>query len=583
MGFGRDLGAEATQTLAQLAERHGQTKKAAALYRALWLKHPLSPLAEHAEQRARALGLPAAAAADQVARAELVLAANRNPQAIALLTPLAASLKLKPRAAGSCEAHFALGKVLKKQRRHTEALREFGGVLAACKTDADRELRARTLYLAGQSAAVVDPEKARALFTELADSYPDNSFADDALFFAADVEAKNLGDPDAAKAALAALVSRYPKGDYAGEARFRLFWLARESGALKGGLEQLTALAKSGPEGAPRPPEPILRARYWLAQTAQDAGQLSSLAAEWPANYYSDLARSALAVPGEQTTPVVAPLPTALHAGTLLSDRNFQSALTLLRLGFGAAADEELLRVDRQGIIGPTGRAEPMLLLALALQRAGDPRSSHAIAKLLIESDDDFTPLPSGPTPEQTVPSASPEERTALTHLLFEIAYPRAFRQQIEKWSLAAKVPPDLLQGLMREESALDPLALSGAGAVGLCQLMPATGKRVAKKLGLGAVTAQQLQDPNLNIRLGAAYLGELLKRYAGRKPLAVAAYNAGEGAVDRWLAANSDQALDAFVEEIPIAETRHYVKRVLTSEAVYRTLPASLPMLAAQ
>ena len=276
---------------------------------------------------------------------------------------------------------------------------------------------------------------------------------------------------------------------------------------------------------------------------------------------------------GSRPPPSEVTLPKALHAGTMLGDQNFQSGLRLLQLGFLTAADEELLRVDRQGVTGPTGRAEPLLLLALALQKAGDSRASHAIAKLLIESDDDFTPQPDGP----------PLDRVALTRLLFDIAYPRAFRAQIEKWATVAKVPPDLLQGLMREESALDPLALSGAGAVGLCQLMPATGKRMAKKLGLGAVTAQQLQDPDLNIRLGAAYLGDLLKRYQGRKPLAVAAYNAGEGAVDKWLAAAKDEPLDAFVEEIPIAETRHYVKRVLTSEAVYRTLPPDLPLVAAQ
>jgi soluble lytic murein transglycosylase len=125
----------------------------------------------------------------------------------------------------------------------------------------------------------------------------------------------------------------------------------------------------------------------------------------------------------------------------------------------------------------------------------------------------------------------------------------------------------------MREESALDPAALSATGAIGLCQLMPATGKRTARKLGLGDVSAQQLQDPELNIRLGAAYLGDLLKRYGGRQALAVAAYNAGEAAVDKWLEAAKGEPMDAFVEEIPIAETRHYVKRVLTSEAVYRTI----------
>jgi outer membrane protein assembly factor BamD (BamD/ComL family) len=85
----------------------------------------------------------------------------------------------------------------------------------------------RSLYLAGQSAAVVDPPKAKALFGELVEEFPKSSFADDALFFAADVAAKNLADPKGAQQDLETLVEHYPDGDYAQEARFRLFWLAR--------------------------------------------------------------------------------------------------------------------------------------------------------------------------------------------------------------------------------------------------------------------------------------------------------------------------------------------------------------------
>lgn len=579
-GFGRDVGAEALFGLAKLDERRGLVASAALRYRALWLKHPLSQIAEAAFAQATALGAKAPSAGELVARAELLLAANRNQPAIDALQPLARALKLKPRSAVACEAHFALAKAEKKQRHHTEALAEFGRVLDGCRSAADADLRARALYLAGQSAAVVDPPRAKGFFAQLAKEYPESSFADDALFFEADVEATSLVDAPAAKASLRALVEKYPTGDYADEARFKLFWLSRHA-ALKGGdpdTSPLEALIAGLPAAAPRPPEPVLRARYWLAQAQSDPVGLSLLADDWPANYYGDLARHALLssapAPGPQPAaavpsapPAFAAPPAVLHAGTLRADPNFAAGLTLLRVGLLSAADEEFSRVDRQGVSGLGGRGEPLLLLSLALSHAGDARASHAVAKALVETADVL----------------GGSERAGLRTLLFEVAYPRAFRPLIEKWSRVAAVPPDLLQGLMREESALDPLALSGAGAVGLCQLMPATGKWVARKLGLGVVSAQQLQDPELNIRLGAAYLGELLKRYEGREPLAVAAYNAGEGAVDRWLAAANGTPLDAFVEEIPVAETRHYVKRVLTSAAVYRTLPFDDKLVAAQ
>ena len=153
------------------------------------------------------------------------------------------------------------------------------------------------------------------------------------------------------------------------------------------------------------------------------------------------------------------------------------------------------------------------------------------------------------------------------------MAFPLAYRPEIEHWAGALRVPPDLMQALMREESALDPLVISGAGAVGLTQLMLPTANRFARALGLPRVTAQALEDPGLNIRLGSAYVATLLRRFDGNPALSLAAYNAGEGAVDRWLAARGHEPLDAFVEEIPISETRGYVKRVLGSYATYRYL----------
>jgi soluble lytic murein transglycosylase len=130
----------------------------------------------------------------------------------------------------------------------------------------------------------------------------------------------------------------------------------------------------------------------------------------------------------------------------------------------------------------------------------------------------------------------------------------------------------------MREESALDPRALSPAGAVGLTQLMVPTAQETARQLRLGKVTRDRLADPSLNIRLGSSYLGGLVRRFEGSIPLALAAYNAGGGAVSRWLELRRGLELDEFVEEIPVEETRGYVKRVLRSYAAYRLLYGEVP-----
>jgi soluble lytic murein transglycosylase len=125
----------------------------------------------------------------------------------------------------------------------------------------------------------------------------------------------------------------------------------------------------------------------------------------------------------------------------------------------------------------------------------------------------------------------------------------------------------------MREESALDPSVVSPAGAVGLTQLMLPTARQVAARLRIARPSRSDLMKPALNIRLGAWYLGELVRHYDGDVPLALAAYNAGSTALSRWQEGMQDVPMDEFVEEIPVEETRSYVKRVLRSYAAYSTL----------
>jgi soluble lytic murein transglycosylase len=141
----------------------------------------------------------------------------------------------------------------------------------------------------------------------------------------------------------------------------------------------------------------------------------------------------------------------------------------------------------------------------------------------------------------------------------------------VEQWARASSIDPNLLQALMREESRFNPSARSTTGALGLTQLMPRTAQEVALGLKLGRVDPRMLHRPTLNIRLGAAYLAELLSEFEGSMVRAVAAYNAGPVAVWRWVRARPDEEVDEWVETIPISETRDYVKRVLGSYGAYR------------
>ncbi|MDR5868018.1 transglycosylase SLT domain-containing protein [Halomonas koreensis] len=153
-----------------------------------------------------------------------------------------------------------------------------------------------------------------------------------------------------------------------------------------------------------------------------------------------------------------------------------------------------------------------------------------------------------------------------------EWRFPEAYRDDFLRWGEANDVDPYLLMGIARRESAYNPEALSPAGARGLMQLMPATARQVSRRLGLADPGRFGVLDPAVNIRLGSAYIGEMLERYRGNRLAATAAYNAGPHRVDRWLE-RAPQAFDLFVESIPFRETRRYVQAVLAYRVIFESL----------
>jgi soluble lytic murein transglycosylase len=150
------------------------------------------------------------------------------------------------------------------------------------------------------------------------------------------------------------------------------------------------------------------------------------------------------------------------------------------------------------------------------------------------------------------------------------IRYPLPYQQTFEVFSSQASISSTWAYGIARSESLFMRDVRSSAGAIGLMQLMPTTGRDVAKEIKLPYSGLATLVDPESNIRLGTTYLGKMAERYGGNQVLATAAYNAGPQRVDRWLP--QDGTIDArvWIENIPFNETRQYVKRVLTAQTIF-------------
>lgn len=156
----------------------------------------------------------------------------------------------------------------------------------------------------------------------------------------------------------------------------------------------------------------------------------------------------------------------------------------------------------------------------------------------------------------------------ALDHL--SLRYPLPYHETFQRYSAEARIPATWAYGVARSESLFMRDVRSRAGAVGLMQLMPATGRQVAKEIRLPYTGLTTLIDPDSNIRLGTTYLGQMVERFEGNRVLATAAYNAGPHRVDAWLPENESLDARIWIENIPFNETRRYVRRVLEAETIF-------------
>ena len=150
------------------------------------------------------------------------------------------------------------------------------------------------------------------------------------------------------------------------------------------------------------------------------------------------------------------------------------------------------------------------------------------------------------------------------------LRYPMPYDETFQEYAADASISSTWAYGVARSESLFMRDVRSSAGAIGLMQLMPATGRKVAREIKLPYSGVNTLTDAQSNIRLGTTYLGQMADRYGGNQVLATAAYNAGPHRVDAWLPQVGDLDARVWIENIPFNETRGYVRRVLAAETIF-------------
>ncbi|MES1245111.1 MAG: lytic transglycosylase domain-containing protein [Acidobacteriota bacterium] len=298
------------------------------------------------------------------------------------------------------------------------------------------------------------------------------------------------------------------------------------------------------------------RGRYWQARALERLGRPGEarriysgmIASSDTSDFYGRRAMDRL---GE--TPVSSELSeiqlAQASAAKFPSDPRLERAKLLTDLGLDELARREMKLVENEA-----NPRDLLALRALVLGREGKRRESIALLR-------EAFPALGGPQ-QSTVPAE-----------ILRAYYPLDYQETIVAAARANGLPPSLVAGIIRQESAFDPRATSTVGARGLMQLMPPTAREMAERLDVSA-PRDGLYDPEYSIELGSAYVKQLLRMFDGNIELALAGYNGGPNRIQRlWNEAGPSPELDDFVENLGLAESRDYVKRILVLADSYRQL----------
>jgi soluble lytic murein transglycosylase len=418
---------------------------------------------------------------------------------------------------------------------------------AARENNPDRDEDA---FLAARALARSDRDDDAVTAYDLVARTVRGRWGDEAAFRAAWIVAR-AGRTDAAVARLREFLRERPSAQPAqrGEAAWELGWAlfqARRYAEAAPALAQAGELANKSLEKG--------RGRYWSALALARAGDVAGATREWralvterPLTYYALLSEARLRERGE----TVAPPALAAARRPAPEVRMPGHVLWLRALGFDREASARIAASEAT-IRATVARERADEALALAYLSLGYAQKAYAIA----QRHGDELDLPP----------------TEATRWVWDCAYPRPHAARVEAAEDASGLPRHYLFAIMRQESAFNGHDVSSARAIGLLQMIPPTTRRVARELGI-EFREEMLFDPAYNIRVGGHYIGRLFAQYQGVLPRAIGAYNAGPGAMGRWVRERGTMDLDQFTEAIPFDETRIYVRRVQQNLARYRYL----------
>jgi len=354
------------------------------------------------------------------------------------------------------------------------------------------------------------------------------------------------------------LDQRFPTGKLGHYAHWKASWLSLRQGRIddaRKGFEEQIAKYSDSPE--------VPAALYWRGRIAEDdrdqalaRAYYKKLTLRFTSYYYADRGRDRLKLIGE---------------GTVASDPllDHVPAVNTPKKNFDETPPTDDLRVQKAKLLENCGMFDFAIKELQKSDSTGDWTTAE-VARLYQESGGYHRALN---YMKRTVPSYFSLDVSALPRNYWETLFPRPYWTDLKRYSSANDLDPYLVASLIRQESEFNPGAISRANALGLMQVMPVTGKKLAKEVKMKGFSPELLLVPNTNLQLGTKYFKDLLDHFNGQPEYALAAYNAGSDRVESWLAEGKFRDAPEFVESIPFTETREYVQAIMRNASVYKKL----------
>ena len=401
-----------------------------------------------------------------------------------------------------------------------------------------RELGSHDEYIAQTRSLVTD--------------FPGDSWSEEAL--------NNLGthyivtnEDEAAAQIFAELYQKFPTGSRAERAAWKSGWWSYRKGDYQNAVRTFESAASSFPRSDYRP-----SFLYWAGRAHGALGQGEVAAArfqlvfhDYGSSYYGRLAKKQVSrIAGADPSADRAISASLQGAATIAPQPPTADRIKLLLAnGLYDDALEELRFAQRQWGTSPVIEAT----MAWAYHQKGELRRGITLMRRAYP---------------QSLTSSGHLLPVAMRQVIFPLVYWETIRAHANKYDL----DPYVMAALINQESTFDADIRSSANAWGLMQIVPPTGRRLARTLGVRRFSTRSLTDPLTNIRLGMLYFSQLVKQFGGTY-YALASYNAGESRVVRWKAERPGLDEDEFIDDIPFPETQNYVKRILGTAEDYRLL----------